>query len=327
MIRPRYIDDDPVGEYSTTARSWAMNSMVRPSGCCSVAQQVDDLRLDRDVERRDRLVGDDEAGPDRERPGDADALALAAGELVRIAAHQLGGEADQGHQLRDPGGARGAAACEPVHDQRLGDDVLAAHARIKRGEGVLEDRLGLAAEPTQPSLRQAGDVAALEQDLAFAGIRQAEDAATHRGLAGAGFPHQAHGLAVADGEGHVLDRTDMQTGAAERALAGVEPFAQPAHLEQRRRGGGDRHGTALAAARSAGTSRQRRQRSRWSGAAASSGGTSLSQRPGRAWAQRGWKAQPGGGCSGLGTLPGIAWRSAAPGSMPRRGTDSSRPIV
>ena len=48
-------------------------------------EQVDDLGLDRDVERRDRLVADDEVRRRGERPGDADALALAAGELVRVA--------------------------------------------------------------------------------------------------------------------------------------------------------------------------------------------------------------------------------------------------
>ena len=48
-----------------------------------VAQQVDHLRLDRDVQRGDRLVGDDQLRAQRERAGDADALALAAGELVR----------------------------------------------------------------------------------------------------------------------------------------------------------------------------------------------------------------------------------------------------
>ena len=47
-------------------------------------QQLDDLRLDRDVERGRRLVGDDEPRLRRERERDHDALAHAAGELVRI---------------------------------------------------------------------------------------------------------------------------------------------------------------------------------------------------------------------------------------------------
>jgi len=34
----------------------------QPHALLEVAQQIDDLRLDRDVERRDRFVGDDELG-------------------------------------------------------------------------------------------------------------------------------------------------------------------------------------------------------------------------------------------------------------------------
>ena len=48
-------------------------------------EEVGDLRLGRGVERRDRLVGDDDLRVGRQRPGDGDALALAAGELERIA--------------------------------------------------------------------------------------------------------------------------------------------------------------------------------------------------------------------------------------------------
>ena len=48
-----------------------------------VLEQAQDRRLDRDVEGRDRLVGDDDARLDRERPGDGDALALPTGELAR----------------------------------------------------------------------------------------------------------------------------------------------------------------------------------------------------------------------------------------------------
>ena len=48
-----------------------------------VLEQVDDAGLDRHVERGHRLVEHDAARVERERAGDADALALAAGELVR----------------------------------------------------------------------------------------------------------------------------------------------------------------------------------------------------------------------------------------------------
>ena len=68
-----------------------------------VDQQIDHLRLDRDVERRDRLIADDQARAERERTRDAYALALAAGELVRIVLHLVRPQADLAEQLGDAG--------------------------------------------------------------------------------------------------------------------------------------------------------------------------------------------------------------------------------
>ena len=58
-----------------------------------IDQQVDDLRLHRNVQRRHRLVADDQVGAGRQRARDADALALAAGEFVRIAADRVARQA------------------------------------------------------------------------------------------------------------------------------------------------------------------------------------------------------------------------------------------
>src|SRR5579862_5494661 len=59
-----------------------------------ILEQVDHLGLDRDVERGDRLVADDQLGLDRKRARNADALALTAGKFVRIAAHMIGLQPD-----------------------------------------------------------------------------------------------------------------------------------------------------------------------------------------------------------------------------------------
>src|SRR5262249_17111489 len=50
-----------------------------------ILQQVDDLRLDRNIERRDCLIAHDQVGLGGERARYGDALALSAGELVRPA--------------------------------------------------------------------------------------------------------------------------------------------------------------------------------------------------------------------------------------------------
>ena len=73
---------------------------------------------------------------------DADALALAATELVGEALQVLLAEPDQGDQLPDaviqppPAGAL-------VHHDRLGQDGPHGLARVERGVGVLEDHLHL----------------------------------------------------------------------------------------------------------------------------------------------------------------------------------------
>ncbi len=67
-----------------------------------IGEELENLRLDADVERRDRLVRDQHLGLHRQRSGDADALALAARELVRKAVERVGREADDAHQLARP---------------------------------------------------------------------------------------------------------------------------------------------------------------------------------------------------------------------------------
>ena len=71
-----------------------------------------------------------------------DALALAAGELVRVALGHVGQEAHHARAARRR--ARGSCvrvAGDVVHDQRLAHDVAHLHARVERAERVLEDHL------------------------------------------------------------------------------------------------------------------------------------------------------------------------------------------
>jgi hypothetical protein len=98
-------------------------------------EQVQDLRLDRDVEGGDRFVGDDDLGLQREGAGDGDALALAAGELVRVLLHEARGEADPLHEFGHAiaGDLRGGA--DAVDQQRLGERGEDGHARVERRVG------------------------------------------------------------------------------------------------------------------------------------------------------------------------------------------------
>ena len=89
-----------------------------------VLHEVQDLGLDRDVERRDRLVGDDEPRVERERTGEADALALAAGELVGVAVgRDCGSRPTDVEQLVDPLRSARRVGAHALDRERLGDDL------------------------------------------------------------------------------------------------------------------------------------------------------------------------------------------------------------
>ena len=156
-----------------------------------------------DVECRDRLVGHDQARVERERARDADALALAAGELVRIAVVVLRGEAHDLHQLLH---ARlDLAARLAVDHERLADQRPHALARIQRCVRILEDHLHLAAQRPQRAPVEIRDVAALEDDAPRGQLVQAHEAPPERRLATAGLADEAERLACPHLQRHVVD--------------------------------------------------------------------------------------------------------------------------
>ena len=211
-------------------------------------EQVEDLRLDRHVEGRHRLVGDDEPRVERERARDADPLALAAGERVRVALHVLRPQADQPQQLDHAVGPLLRRA-HAVHQERLADDVEERHPRVERGERVLEDHLHLPAQHAQLVLGHRGDVDDLpavgQQDLARRRGDRAQDAARRRGLAAAAFAHQRERLALAHEERDVVDRLDLADGLLQQAAADREVLLQAADVQQHGAVGGGGGGHRL----------------------------------------------------------------------------------
>ena len=107
-----------------------MNSSARPSSALQVLEQVDDLRLDRDVERRHRLVADDEVWLGGERAGDADALALAAGEFVRPA---MRGVARQAHGVEQHVRCAGRDRLATSRGRNCGSARQGCRAPCRRG--------------------------------------------------------------------------------------------------------------------------------------------------------------------------------------------------
>ena len=147
----------------------------------------------------DRFVGDDEVGLQGQRPGDADALALATGEGVRVA---VGGVLGRPHRSsRATTWSRAAAADlrQAVDDERLGDELEHGHPRVqrwRRDPGTPAASAGAAGAARSPV------VAVMSSPWNM--IRPADridapqDGAPDRGLARAGLADEAERLAVVD---------------------------------------------------------------------------------------------------------------------------------
>jgi hypothetical protein len=150
------------------------------------ADQLQDLRLDRHVQRRGRLVGDQERRLPRQRHRDHHSLAHAARELVRITVEHVTRLGDA-HQLEHAQrfGPRLRRALALVLADRLGDLVARGEHRVQRGHRLLEDHRDIgAADAAHHPVGRAGQV---EQVAAAAPERHA---AVHD--APAAVLHQAH---------------------------------------------------------------------------------------------------------------------------------------
>ena len=90
-ILPPYITATRSQVSATTARLCVMSRIAAPARFSFSSQhQIENLRLDRDVERGRRLVGDQQRRIQHERHGDHHALAHAAGKVMRILRHARG---------------------------------------------------------------------------------------------------------------------------------------------------------------------------------------------------------------------------------------------
>jgi hypothetical protein len=137
-----------------------------------VLQEIEDLRLRGDVEGGRGLVRDQEARVQRDGGGDADALTLAAGELVRV-----GVEADmfEAHPVEAVAGdGEGSAAVSlPVDRKRLCHLVPDGLDGVQGRHRLLKDhRDVVAAERAEGGFRQVEEVPAVDADGAIARRRR-----------------------------------------------------------------------------------------------------------------------------------------------------------
>ena len=224
-------DRDPVADVLDDAHVVGDEHVGQAELALELLEQVQDLRLDRHVEGRDGLVADDEVGLEDERPGDPDALALAAGELVWVAAGVPGRQADEVHHPTDLLVTLGGGP-DPVDPQALADAVDDRRPRVEARIGVLEDHLHAASVGLEGRALERRQLRPVEPDRARRGFDQAEQQAPDRRLATARLADQAQGLAPADVEVHPVDRLDRPDRALEDAAVDREVLDEAADPDE-----------------------------------------------------------------------------------------------
>jgi hypothetical protein len=152
--------------------------------------QAEHARLRPHVQGAGRLVQHQQPRLHAERAGDRDALALPAGQLMRVPGREVPVQAHLGQQVPGSPG-RLPARHHTVGAQRLLDGGTDPHPGIEAVVGVLEHDLRRATVVLQRPAAQGGEVSALEPDLAPADPGQPDHGPADRGLARPALPDQA----------------------------------------------------------------------------------------------------------------------------------------
>jgi hypothetical protein len=227
--------DDALAKFGDHAEVVGDHDDGRAEVAVQPNHQVQDLGLDRDVERGRRLVRDQQPWSAGQGNRDHHALAHPAGELVGIGVHPVfgGRDADPLEQIDRPL-LRLLLGDFEVKHQRLDQLVPNRVDRIERRHRVLEDhRDVITADVSHLPVGQRQEVSRLAVDRK--GDRTVDDSARRArhqphqaqggdALAAARFAHDAEGFAFLDMERDIVDGED-------HARAGEELRLEVLHLE------------------------------------------------------------------------------------------------
>ncbi|VTR68114.1 hypothetical protein DESC_690051 [Desulfosarcina cetonica] len=208
---------DPVGDVAHHPEIVGDEQVGQLQAFLQILEQIEDLGLDGNIQGGDGLVANHEGGVRGQGPGDADALALPAAELVRVVPPGFPAQAHEVQEFRNaPIDHRPVAVA--VGQEGFGENAAHAQPRIKGGVGILEDDLHLFAQLAQGTLIQGMDIASAKVHRAAAFLFQAQKQPPQGGLAAARFPHQGKDLLFGDGDADIVHGVDPLTAGKRPGL-------------------------------------------------------------------------------------------------------------
>jgi len=138
VFRGPYFDDSPkVHDRDSFADEADDVEIVRneeignPKFVAKIQQQVHNLCLDRDIERAQRLITNDEVRFESECSGNAYPLTLPPAEFVRVARHAIRAKSYLVEQLSNERFAFGNGLADIVDNERFGNDLFDGHSGVE----------------------------------------------------------------------------------------------------------------------------------------------------------------------------------------------------
>ena len=193
-------------------RSWLIISTAVRCLAGQRHHQFQHIALHHRIQRRRRLIGDQQRRLQQHHRGQHHALAHTAGEFMRPGLDRRLGiaYAHARQHVQHPFAPLGRAQAVTMQLQTFLQLATDGHGRVERSHRLLEHHADARpAQPAQCGGAGARHVHALEQDRTARHLegrgRQPHDGARRLGLAAAGLADDADHLARRDREGHVAD--------------------------------------------------------------------------------------------------------------------------
>ena len=198
-----------------------------------ILQQVEDLRLHRDIQRAGGFVADYKFGVHCQCTCNTDTLALTAGELVWIVVYVFGPQSNLTQQFLCALPALLCIGADPLGDHALFNNVHDTHAWIHGGVRVLEYDLEIRAPAAQRLPLESGQFDRFKTHAAGGRFQQLQDTLADRCFAAAGFANQRQGLPLGDRQADTVHRAHLADDPFKQALVNGEMDFQFIDFKQR----------------------------------------------------------------------------------------------